>query len=106
MLNCVDAVAIAMLSSSAWWSGLVWAVGAQMKNVENIQIQGEKQRAIYLEKNEKWFFRSLPFRYSNGQNTYVPLHTIKQDIEEGIVLLFIYSSSPSYLFFFNFCCSA
>jgi hypothetical protein len=69
MLNCVDAVAIAMLSSSAWWSGLVWAVGAQMKNVENIQIQGEKQRAIYLEKNEKWFFRSLPFRYSNGQNT-------------------------------------
>ena len=35
-----------------------------MKNVENIQIQGEKQRAIYylVEKNEKWFFRSLyPF---------------------------------------------
>ena len=42
-----------------------------MKNVENIQIQGEKQRAIYylVEKNEKWFFRSLyPFHPVEIQN--------------------------------------
>ena len=43
-----------------------------MKNVENIQIQGEKQRAIYylVEKNEKWFFRSLyPFHPVEIQNS-------------------------------------
>ena len=55
-----------------------------MKNVENIQIQGEKQRAIYylVEKNEKWFFRSL-----------YPFHPVK-DTAAWVVVYFCFKKPP------------
>ena len=57
-----------------------------MKNVENIQIQGEKQRAIYylVEKNEKWFFRSL-----------YPFHPVK-DTAAWVVCVFLFQKASCF----------